>query len=96
MAPELFSGVHVGKMHFDHWQADGSNRVAKGYGGMSVASRIENDTMRPFTCLVQGIDQPPFAIRLKSAHFRPISLPESIRRWLIFQAAPVNLGSLTQ
>ena len=40
---EFFAGMHIGKMQFDHRDADGADGVVQGDRGMGVGTGIDGD-----------------------------------------------------
>src|SRR5208282_951274 len=72
MMPERFAPIHVRQMHLDHWNTHGLDGVANRNAGVRVCARIDQEYVALAARLLNSIDDPAFAVRLKrlNPHFK--------------------------
>ncbi len=57
-------------MHLDHRPLEGVEGVQNGDGSVGEAPRIDDDSIRRFTRLLNPVNDPAFVIRLEKAAFK--------------------------
>lgn len=63
--PELFPGMDIRNMHFDHRSRDRRNGISDGDGRVRIPARIHDDPVTGEALPLQGIDQFAFDIALE-------------------------------
>lgn len=79
--PELFPGMDIRNMYFDHRSGDPRNGISDGDGRVRIPARIHDDPVAGKAFPLQGIDQFALDIALK--------IRESDRRKTRFQGLQV-------
>lgn len=64
MLPIGFSFADVGDVDFHDGDADGSDAVGKGNGGVGIAARVEHHTVVGVVCRLQRVNQYAFVVGL--------------------------------
>src|SRR5271166_1684461 len=92
--PKRLPPIHIGKMHFDHWDVDGRDRVANCNAGMGVCAWIDQQYVALAARLLNSVDDPTLAVRLKrlNLHFEFASQLLELLVDISQAGSAVNLG----